>query len=63
MKTYQVLGRDIHVDPTAKYIKPSGVTTNALINGSARFEPIDVESFLAAVRGYLLKITIRFMKV
>ena len=51
MKTYQILGREIQVDPNLQYIKPSGVTATDLMKGSARFEPIDVEGFLNAVKG------------
>ncbi len=51
MKTYQVLGRDIQVDPNVQYLKPSGVTSRELMRGLARFDPIDVESFLDVVRG------------
>ena len=51
LQTYTVLGRAIQVDPNAKYLKPSNMTTTQLMQGSAIFEEINVESFLAAVNG------------
>jgi len=51
IKSYQVLGRGIQLDPNAQYLKPSGVTTMDLVRGTARFEELDAEGFLNGVIG------------
>ncbi len=50
LKTYVVLGRNIQANPDIEYLKPSNMTARKLMEGSAMFYQINVESFLASVR-------------
>lgn len=49
MLTYNVFGKQVQINPDAKYVTPSDVTIEKLIGGHARFEPFDPKKFLEGI--------------